>query len=240
MASALNLGEWNRTCELGFTARRENREEPSCSSSLTGSKYAEKGFLELPQHNSTHGYQNGVTPFHHPQKLPRASLVGVSLDFRMEQCSSCLHDRGCIWTRKWNSATIVMHSSTNGTFSCFPCSYISLQLPFPFPFVPAPFGGWNRAWNFPWAANGNVLSPSSSTSTSNCSGHGSPTLGKHSRDATSLGEEKKEKSLWIPKTLRIDDPDAAAKSSIFATLGIKVDEVVMFKSSPSGAEKGGD
>lgn len=30
-------------------------------------------------------------------------------------------------------------------------------------------------------------------------------------------------SLWFPKTLRIDDPDEAAKSSIWATLGIKPD-----------------
>ncbi|MDD0148603.1 hypothetical protein PSY31_23220, partial [Shigella flexneri] len=43
------------------------------------------------------------------------------------------------------------------------------------------------------------------------------------------GERQKESSperfLWVPKTLRIDDPGEAAKSSIWTTLGIKKDEV---------------
>ncbi|KAI3722409.1 hypothetical protein L2E82_33447 [Cichorium intybus] len=62
------------------------------------------------------------------------------------------------------------------------------------------------------------------------SGPISPTLGKHSRDENvkcgeveAMKEKEEEKSLWIPKTLRIDDPDEAAKSSIWATLGIKKD-----------------
>ncbi|KAL8250491.1 hypothetical protein R6Q59_034184 [Mikania micrantha] len=50
-------------------------------------------------------------------------------------------------------------------------------------------------------------------------------LGKHSTDEGPNGsdeESKKQKStVLIPKTLRIDDPDEAAKSSIWATLGIK-------------------
>ncbi|KAJ4885391.1 Cyclic dof factor 2 [Raphanus sativus] len=62
----------------------------------------------------------------------------------------------------------------------------------------------------------------------------SPTLGKHSRDESitepetkSLGRETTSKfgrCLWVPKTLRIDDPEEAAKSSIWETLGIKKDE----------------
>jgi hypothetical protein len=35
--------------------------------------------------------------------------------------------------------------------------------------------------------------------------------------------------LWIPKTLRIDDPDEAAKSSIWTTLGIEPGERGMFR-----------
>ncbi|KAK1433721.1 hypothetical protein QVD17_10636 [Tagetes erecta] len=52
-------------------------------------------------------------------------------------------------------------------------------------------------------------------------------LGKHSTDGEPMKpngshESKKQKStILIPKTLRIDDPDEAAKSSIWATLGIK-------------------
>lgn len=55
-----------------------------------------------------------------------------------------------------------------------------------------------------------------------------PILGKHSRDGEAIrpqgvdSEPKKQKnSVLTPKTLRIDDPDEAAKSSIWATLGIK-------------------
>ncbi|KAI3726880.1 hypothetical protein L1987_66686 [Smallanthus sonchifolius] len=53
-------------------------------------------------------------------------------------------------------------------------------------------------------------------------------LGKHSPDVElvkpngSHEDSKKQRStILIPKTLRIDDPDEAAKSSIWATLGIK-------------------
>lgn len=108
----------------------------------------------------------------------------------------------------------------------------------PFPFVPASFWGWPGGpgpWNMPWTAfmNGRVL-PSSPISNSSSSGNGSPTLGKHSRDPASQSDEKLEKmekkNLWAPKTLRIVDPDEAAKSSIWATLGIKPDDGSIFKS----------
>ncbi|KAJ4817055.1 Dof zinc finger protein [Rhynchospora pubera] len=98
--------------------------------------------------------------------------------------------------------------------------------PVPFPFVPASF------WTFMsgWGAAQWVGSPSSSTSTCSGTSTGSATLGKHSRDdGTSQGEEKSEKSLWVPKTLRIDDPEEAAKSSIWDTLGIKPDEGRSFR-----------
>lgn len=103
------------------------------------------------------------------------------------------------------------------------------------PFYPPP-AYWScpgvspGAWNsFTWMPQPN--SPSGS-------GPNSPTLGKHSRDESiaepgaaleeteSLGREKSkpERCLWVPKTLRIDDPEEAAKSSIWETLGIKKDE----------------
>lgn len=81
------------------------------------------------------------------------------------------------------------------------------------------------AWNNPWLAQ--PSSPSSATPSS-------PTLGKHSREENTLtsndavGSDEqsskgnnKEKSLWVPKTLRIDDLGEAQKSSILTTLGIK-------------------
>ncbi|KAJ7982473.1 Dof protein [Quillaja saponaria] len=66
-----------------------------------------------------------------------------------------------------------------------------------------------------------ILSPSSSTSNNECSGNSSPTLGKHSRDASIQAEDTMKQCLWVPKTLRTNDPEEAAKSSIWSTLGIK-------------------
>ncbi|KAI4387798.1 hypothetical protein MLD38_000200 [Melastoma candidum] len=71
----------------------------------------------------------------------------------------------------------------------------------------------------------------------------SPSLGKHSRDENmvkpdnscvveSPTEDNSEKCLWVPKTLRIDDPREAAKSSIWATLGIE-DDIKTGHSRPS-------
>ncbi|KAK4755180.1 hypothetical protein SAY87_008937 [Trapa incisa] len=107
---------------------------------------------------------------------------------------------------------------------------------FALPFFPAAAAYWGCSvpgtWSVPW-----VPGPSSPATTGTGSGPNSPTLGKHSRDEqnalkkTGLGGEDDQaakgasagKSLWIPKTLRIDDPGEAAKSSIWATLGIKND-----------------
>ncbi|KAI3513384.1 hypothetical protein L1887_20715 [Cichorium endivia] len=56
-------------------------------------------------------------------------------------------------------------------------------------------------------------------------------LGKHSREGELMipngyEEPKKQRSsVLIPKTLRIDDPDEAAKSSIWSTLGIKNENI---------------
>ncbi|CAA0820256.1 Cyclic dof factor 2 [Striga hermonthica] len=55
-------------------------------------------------------------------------------------------------------------------------------------------------------------------------GNSGPMLGKHSREAGPVKESDPERCLWVPKTLRIDDPEEAAKSSIWATLGIVKNE----------------
>ncbi|XP_043724978.1 cyclic dof factor 2-like isoform X2 [Telopea speciosissima] len=105
---------------------------------------------------------------------------------------------------------------------------------FPVSFYPtAPYWGCTVPgnWNVPW-----LTPPSSSPSPVAPSfGPNSPTLGKHSRDGNMLTPSNSEKEdpvkqsnsercLWIPKTLRIDDPGEAARSSIWATLGIKNDK----------------
>lgn len=105
---------------------------------------------------------------------------------------------------------------------------------FPMPFYPTPF--WNcgvpGAWSIPWIP---PVSPAGNQKNSGC-GPNSPTLGKHSRSGELIrpnnpeGKESQEQkasegSILIPKTLRIDDPDEAAKSSIWTTLGINYDSI---------------
>ncbi|XP_078437632.1 cyclic dof factor 1-like isoform X2 [Wolffia australiana] len=83
-----------------------------------------------------------------------------------------------------------------------------------------PLQGSFQAWSSPWTGSHEASSfPSFG-----------PTLGKHCRDSSQLVEEKNaEKSLWIPKTLRIFDRGEAAKSSIWSTQGIKQDPVENMK-----------
>ncbi|KAL6009120.1 hypothetical protein ACLOJK_022347 [Asimina triloba] len=102
----------------------------------------------------------------------------------------------------------------------------------PIPFYPAtPYWACTvpGTWSVPWGPP-----PSSAHNAASGGGSNSPRLGKHPREGEPLKEWNEEKDdgskqsssercLWIPKTLRIDDPGEAARSSIFATLGIKND-----------------
>ncbi|KAK6931244.1 Zinc finger, Dof-type [Dillenia turbinata] len=131
-----------------------------------------------------------------------------------------------------------------------PSAYCPSSFPVPF-YPPHPYWGCAvpSSWNIP------CVTPSSLASNGLSSGPNSPTLGKHSRDGDTLEpsnvdktekakEKDLERSVWIPKTLRIDDPSEAAKSSIWTTLGIKNDKadsvngVGRFKAfQPKGDEK---
>ncbi|KAL8088867.1 hypothetical protein AgCh_038580 [Apium graveolens] len=90
--------------------------------------------------------------------------------------------------------------------------------------VPVP-GPWNVQWITPKSLSVNHIAAPSA-------GPNFPTLGKHLRDENmpnssscvdkgSPKDNNPEKCLWVPKTLRIDDPGEAAKSRIWETLGIK-------------------
>ncbi|XP_071690996.1 cyclic dof factor 1-like [Rutidosis leptorrhynchoides] len=109
----------------------------------------------------------------------------------------------------------------------------SANIPVPMSIYPSPY------WNYiPWLP----VSSSSSTQID----MDSFVLGKRSRDGETVtpnGSEevsRKKNSVLIPKTLRIDDPDEAAKSSIWSTLGIKNENIStrgMFKVFQAKDEK---
>ncbi|KAK7274851.1 hypothetical protein RIF29_15950 [Crotalaria pallida] len=129
------------------------------------------------------------------------------------------------------------------------------QPSYPVSFYPTPaYWGVNVMPPPSWSLH--PISPQSNST--NGSNPNSPTLGKHSREGNILSptnsmkekpatESRKnnsnnnsENSVLIPKTLRIDDPGDAAKSSIWSTLGIKNEGGGgggIFKAFPS---KGGD
>ncbi|KAH7570087.1 hypothetical protein ACOSQ2_018339 [Xanthoceras sorbifolium] len=101
---------------------------------------------------------------------------------------------------------------------------------FPVSFYPETYWGctipghWNMPCLSPTYSSLSQSAPNSSPTTS--------TLGKHSRDGNNIspaisdkeepsrGVKNSERSVLVPKTLRFDDPSEAAKSSIWATLGI--------------------
>ncbi|OAY59554.2 cyclic dof factor 3 isoform X2 [Manihot esculenta] len=91
---------------------------------------------------------------------------------------------------------------------------------FPVSFYPAP-AYWGCSVPTPWNV-APCLSPQSLSLNHHCF---TSALGKHTREGKILNpthsESPSESSVLIPKTLRIDDPSEAAKSSIWATLGIK-------------------
>ncbi|KAA8540975.1 hypothetical protein F0562_024887 [Nyssa sinensis] len=139
---------------------------------------------------------------------------------------------GVPWPYPWNSAVPVPAFGPAVPF--YPAAYWNCSVP----------GAWSIPWLFPSSPTTDQMSSSP--------GSNSPTLGKHSRDGDLLkpcnseGEEAREqkksaRSILIPKTLRIDDPDEAARSSIWETLGIMNDYVSrgsLFKAfQPNGAEK---
>ncbi|XP_010258324.1 PREDICTED: cyclic dof factor 2-like [Nelumbo nucifera] len=210
MASVLNLAEKtmrNCTTRNGFhrpeeqripvSSGAENGDDRSSGSSITASNHTEEGnrvSLQEPVMRNCHGF---------PPQIP--------------------YFPGTPWPYPWNSA---QWSSAVPPPAFCPSS-------FPISFYPAAtYWGCTvpGTWNIPW-----ISQPPSSPSPGGPGSSPNSPLGKHSRDGKvlkpsnsekedQLKQNSSEKCLWIPKTLRIDDPSEAARSSIWATLGIKNDK----------------
>ncbi|GMI94259.1 cycling DOF factor 2 [Hibiscus trionum] len=226
METVLSLGDQKRCVETATVSSGEIREEPfSCGSSVTPCSIRVN---ELPGH---------------VMQRERIGLAG-SNEQNTQYPPQCYHVPP--WNFPWNQgpnnvapmATVQcssehISSPNSNNSNAVPqwCPTPLVAVPgfcppnIPLQFVPA-YWGCMPLWA---AAGGNVsfngsngcLSPSSSTSNSCGSGNASPTLGKHSRETNSVKDEQPEKCVLIPKTLRIDDPNEASRSPIWATLGIK-------------------
>nr|AOT28195.1 Dof protein [Phyllostachys edulis] len=131
------------------------------------------------------------------------------------------------------SANVAQHPCMNGgtmwPFSCAPPpAYYTSSIAIPF--YPAAAAYWGcmvpGAWNTPWppqsqSQSGSSPSAASPVSTmSNCF-----KSRKHPRDGDEEGDAKGNGKVWVPKTVRIDDADEVARSSIWSLIGIKGDKV---------------
>ncbi|WOL15920.1 cyclic dof factor 3 [Canna indica] len=216
--SVLNLEDQKNAC-MGSLHCHEMNEEESCTTSIAPSNCVENDHPKVAvgmEKSCKESSSNGLTHLNNLLCLPGPPWA-------------------CTWHLGWNNipsmvagqcSSKLVYRPDNGGPNPIPWSPpVMVPSISPPPFVPFPFfpaTHWGHASSWPTGA-GNMtafqpcgsLSPSSSMSDNK-----SPTLGKHSRDALSDAVDKTEKILWVPKTLRIDDPDEAAKSSIWATLGI--------------------
>lgn len=204
METVLNLIDPNKSVEIWSSAAEGDGEEPlsSVSSSAAAtsqeSEFPEKAIKQV----ASSGHCNSFNPMHTLQSYP---------------ASQCVYH----WNPGWNAMLFGPSSSISNTAHMVSPPMVPVtgfcEPSITFPFLPASYWGC-----VPLVGSTCSSSASSSTSNSSCSVNSSLALGKHSRDANSQAEETKEQSLWVPKTLRIDDPEEAAKSSIWSTLGIRL------------------
>lgn len=144
-----------------------------------------------------------------------------------------LQDRpGPMWAYPWNPDWNMTQFGCDGNnLNPSPWGYSPMLVagfctaPIAIPFGPASFlaskpGREAGKYNMALFGLATCQCASSSTNNGACKGNCSPNLGKHYREPSSQSEGQVEKLLWAPKTLRIDDPNETAKSSLWATLGI--------------------
>nr|AGL40009.1 dof2 protein [Sorghum bicolor] len=143
-------------------------------------------------------------------------------------------------------------------YSCAPSPAAYFSSGIAIPIYPAAPGYWGcmvpGAWSLPWP----VQQPPSSQSQGPAAGLSSSTsptttsapsvsssgaadshtlgLGKHPRDREE-GDDGRNAKVWAPKTIRIDDVDEVARSSIWSLIGIKGDKAKQQDDDAAGGHK---
>ncbi|KAG8052622.1 hypothetical protein GUJ93_ZPchr0001g31262 [Zizania palustris] len=220
LASVLDAGGTNNT-DLVSLPSGDNTEEKSCASSAAVSGCSQS----LMPDNAVKKEQINVSGCCNGVALPYPAGPALMLP-----CSL-------------GSNSVAVMAATQ--FSTQPILGVEDQIPYLQHMVPAPglctpvvpFPVVPPLWGcFPGWPSGMWSSSCPGRNKITCSGNSSLKLGKHSREESLQEEEKMKRNLLVPKTLRIDDPAEAAKSSIWATLCIMPDKG-MFKSFQSNALK---
>ncbi|GKV30551.1 hypothetical protein SLEP1_g39352 [Rubroshorea leprosula] len=230
METVLSLGDQNRCNEKGMGNSIEIREGlssgggPSMTvSSIQGNELSENAVRKEPAGVPGSNETNAPHPLH---CYPVSPLV-FPLNSGVNNIAAMAAGQGS------QQASALNSSNANPAQWCStPMVAVPGFCPpnIPLQFVPAAYWGCMHLWT---AASGNMsltgsngCSSPSSNSNSCLSSNGSPTLGKHSREVNFVGEEQSDKSVLVPKILRIDDPNEASRSPIWTTLGIKPDQKV--------------
>ncbi|KAL2935143.1 Cyclic dof factor 3 [Bienertia sinuspersici] len=194
MAPVLNIADHKKGTVLNGTTPRN------------GFHNIDQGFYRSKENGDDRSSGSTVTT---TSSMDDKSKAGPQGQVKPNNMNGFTNQMPCFqWPYMWNPAVPIPPFCP----SAFPMSF----------YPPPPPAYWNGAmpWNFPW------VPPCSTNQKSAGSNPSSPTLGKHTRDGEMLNQSENEKSsgtptVLVPKTLRIDDPDEAAKSSIWSTLGIK-------------------
>lgn len=216
MDSMLNLRDHKRCVDASSITCVEYGGEPSlCGSSVTNNGTQGN---DVSEHNTSNWLQCYPVP---PWVLPYPGWNNVNSMEAVHQ----------------SSAPMCNSPYNTGPASMQWCPTPMVAIPgmcppsIPLQLVPPSYWGGTPLWNGGTGAvsigSNACLSPSSSTSNSCCSGNVSPTLGKHTRDKDNAfaDEEKSEKCVLVPKTIRIDATNDASKSPIGAALAIKPDQL---------------
>nr|DAA64917.1 TPA_inf: dof protein [Cajanus cajan] len=193
------------------TLKDDDEEEEPSISSMRSSEIEQVG---LTQHS------NGFIPLHsfHYYPLP-------SWPYHWSQCWNVMEFRPC----STSSRPAYTDSPTMMAVPSFSMPSVTLPAPaatpYSYPSFMSNMTGLKEETSLVGSAfSGISLSTTSSVSNSTCSSNRSPTLGKHSRDISTLREDAMKQNLWVPKTIRINDPEEAANSSIWSTLGTKSEQ----------------
>ncbi|KAJ1411590.1 Zinc finger, Dof-type [Sesbania bispinosa] len=203
--------------EVDSSTVKDDSEEPS-SSSMRNVESREKEYSEnmIEQVGLTQHF-NGLIPLHSLHCYPVPPWA-----YQWNPCWNAIAFRpGSI-----TSSPAYMGSTTMVAVPGFSTPTVEL------PVAPSLFWGCMPSWAGEKDESSLVgstfscisSSPSSSVSNSTFSGNRSPTLGKHSRDGSTPGEDAMQPNLWVPKTVRVNDPEEAAKSFIWSTLGTKSEQ----------------
>ena len=206
METVLSLGDQKRSIQIGSAYSRDSPDEPSScgSSSMTTNEFpktvVDREAARLSGSSNENTSPNTVRCYPVPQ-----------LVFPLNQGGNGI-------------VSSAMAKGSDGTSISNPVQWLPatmLAVPgyctpsLPLQFVAASYWGCTPVWT----AAGVHASQTSAATIGSCATSSSPTLGKHSRDASSslTEEEESEKYVVVPKTVRVDKVSEGSRSPIWTT-----------------------